>query len=94
MAPTRAKCVSKNAASAQQDVSAELARRLEYAQEQQRAISSVLRAVAKSAGLQPVLDEVVEAATRLCRAENAELYLPRGKMGEVTDLAGSPHSAR
>ena len=43
---------------------AELARRLEDVREQQRAISGVLRAVARSAGIQPVLDEVVEAAAR------------------------------
>jgi class 3 adenylate cyclase len=57
------------------DASSELARQLEDARDQQRAISSVLRAVARSAGLQPVLDEVVDAARRLCRGENAELYL-------------------
>jgi class 3 adenylate cyclase len=53
----------------------DLARRLEDALDQQRAVGSVLRAVARSAGLQPVLDEVVEAARRLCQGENAELYL-------------------
>ncbi len=56
----------------------ELARRLEDALDQQRAVGSVLRAVARSAGLQPVLDEVVEAARRLCQGENAELYLAQG----------------
>jgi hypothetical protein len=40
---------------------AELARQLEDMREQQRAISGVLRAVARSAGIQPVLDEVVDA---------------------------------
>ena len=35
------------------------ARQLEDLREQQRAISGVLRAVAGSAGLQPVLDEIV-----------------------------------
>src|SRR5919106_492532 len=54
---------------------AELARRLEDALEQQRAISGVLHAVARSTGLQPVLDEVVEACERLCKAEYAVLYL-------------------
>jgi GAF domain-containing protein len=43
--------------------------------EQQRAISGVLRAVARSAGIQPVLDEVVEACERLCRADYSSLYL-------------------
>jgi GAF domain-containing protein len=42
---------------------------------QQRAVGDVLRAVARSAGLQPVLDEIVEAATRLCAADNGRLWL-------------------
>jgi class 3 adenylate cyclase len=50
-------------------------RQLEDLRDQQRAISGVLRAVARSAGLQPVLDEVVEACERLCRAEYGALYL-------------------
>jgi class 3 adenylate cyclase len=55
--------------------SAELARQLEDVREQQRAISGVLRAVARSGGLQPVLDEVVEACQRLCKADQGALYL-------------------
>ena len=54
---------------------AELTRQLEDAREQQRAISGVLRAVARRAGIQPVLDEVVGACERLCQAEYAMLYL-------------------
>ena len=54
---------------------AELARQLEDVREQQRAISGVLRAVARGAGIQPVLDEVVEACERLCRADYSALYL-------------------
>ena len=54
---------------------AELARQLDDIREQQRAISDVLRAVARSAGVQPVLDEVVEACERLCRADYGALYL-------------------
>jgi class 3 adenylate cyclase len=53
----------------------ELARRLDAAREQQRAVSRVSRAVAQSKGLQPVLDEVVEAATRLSQATNGRLWL-------------------
>jgi class 3 adenylate cyclase len=53
----------------------ELARRLTVADEQQRAISSVLHAVARSAGLQPVLDEIVEAGRRLCDADSGALWL-------------------
>jgi class 3 adenylate cyclase len=54
---------------------AELARQLEDMREQQRAISGVLRAVAGSGGVQSVLDEVVEACERLCRADYGALYL-------------------
>jgi class 3 adenylate cyclase len=54
---------------------AELNRELETAREEQRAISGVLRAVASSAGLQPVLDEVVEACRRLCQADQGALWL-------------------
>jgi class 3 adenylate cyclase len=60
--------------------SAELARQLEDVREQQRAISRVLRAVALSSGLQPVLDEVVAACQRLCQADEGALYLLRGKL--------------
>jgi class 3 adenylate cyclase/putative methionine-R-sulfoxide reductase with GAF domain len=72
------------------DTSSALARRLEDALEQQRAVSSILRAVAQSAGLQPVLDEVAEAATRLCRAENAELYLAEGDLLHLFSHSGAP----
>ncbi|MBA3383172.1 MAG: GAF domain-containing protein [Actinobacteria bacterium] len=51
------------------------ARKLADLREQQRAISGVLRAVARSAGLQPVLDEVVEACRRLCNADHGALWL-------------------
>jgi class 3 adenylate cyclase/putative methionine-R-sulfoxide reductase with GAF domain len=53
----------------------QLARQLEDLQEQRQAISAVLRAVARSAGVQPVLDEVVEACRRLCKAEHGALWL-------------------
>jgi class 3 adenylate cyclase len=52
-----------------------MAREVEDLREQQRAISGVLRAVARSAGLQPVLDEVVEACKQLCKADYGALYL-------------------
>ena len=53
----------------------ELARQLQDVREQQRAIGGVLHAVARSAGIQPVLDEVIQACERLCRAEFGALYL-------------------
>jgi class 3 adenylate cyclase len=51
--------------------------------DQQRAVGDVLRAVAKGAGLQPVLDEIVEAARRLCDGESAQLYLADGDLLRV-----------
>ncbi|HYY33803.1 MAG TPA: GAF domain-containing protein [Gaiellaceae bacterium] len=52
----------------------ELTREVDALREQQQAITDVLRAVA-SAGLQPVLDAVVEACRRLCKADDAALWL-------------------
>lgn len=42
-----------------------------------RALGGVLRVLVRSAGLQPVLDEVVEAAARLSSASNGRLYVLR-----------------
>src|SRR2546427_4838479 len=56
----------------------ELARSNERLREQQGAISSVLRAVVRSAGLQSVLDEVSKAARRLCVGDYSSLYLAEG----------------
>jgi class 3 adenylate cyclase/putative methionine-R-sulfoxide reductase with GAF domain len=50
---------------------------LEDLREQQRAISRVLRAVARSVGIQPVLEEVAEACRRLCEADHGSLWLLR-----------------
>jgi adenylate cyclase len=56
----------------------ELARQLADVREQQRALSAVLRAVARSTGLEPVLEEVVEACRRLCQADHGALWLLEG----------------
>jgi class 3 adenylate cyclase len=61
--------------------------------EQQRAIVDVLRAVASSEGLQPVLDEIVEAAKRLCRGEHAQLYLADGDLFRILSQSGDLHAA-
>lgn len=58
----------------------ELARSNERLREQQDAISSVLRAVVRSAGLQPVLDEVSKSARRPCVADYSSLYLADGDL--------------
>jgi class 3 adenylate cyclase len=69
------------------------ARRLENLLEQQRAISGVLRAVARSDGLQPVLDEIVEACRRLCDADHGALYLLEQELLHVVTDQGEPGTA-
>jgi class 3 adenylate cyclase len=54
---------------------ASLARRLEDVLEQHRAVTGVLRALARSTELQPVLDEVVDASRRLTHGFRAQLWL-------------------
>jgi class 3 adenylate cyclase/putative methionine-R-sulfoxide reductase with GAF domain len=71
----------------------ELVRRLEAADERQRAISSVLRAVARSAGLQPVLDEIVEACRRLCNADTGALWLLENGLLQSVAHQGAPAAA-
>ena len=68
----------------------DLARQLEDLREQQRAIGGVLRAVARSAGLQPVLDEVVEASRRLCGADYGALYLLEDRLLRLATYQGEP----
>ena len=58
----------------------DLVRENENLREQRRAIGDVLRAVARSEGLQPVLDEIVSAAKQLCDGEHAQLYLAEGDL--------------
>jgi class 3 adenylate cyclase len=72
----------------------DLARELEDAREQQRAISGVLRAVARSAGLQPVLEEVAEACRRLCEADHGALWLLQDGLLHVGAHHGEPEGAQ
>jgi len=58
----------------------EVLRDNENLREQQRAISNVLRAVTRNVGLEPVLDEVLEAATRLCQGDYGTLFLLEGDL--------------
>jgi class 3 adenylate cyclase/putative methionine-R-sulfoxide reductase with GAF domain len=74
--------------------SAELARALEDVREQQRAISGVMRAVARSAGLQPVLDEVAEACRRLCEADYGAVWLLHDGLLHLGAHQGEPAGAR
>jgi class 3 adenylate cyclase len=70
-----------------------LARTVEDLREQQRSIGAVLRAVTRSAGLQPVLDEVVEACGRLCNADNAALWLLEDGLLRSAAHRGEPEGA-
>jgi GAF domain-containing protein len=56
---------------------------IESLREQLHAVGDVLRALARSEGLQPVLDEIAEAARRLCGGESAQLYLAEGDLLRV-----------
>jgi class 3 adenylate cyclase len=71
----------------------ELARQLEDLRAQRHAISGVLRAVARAAGLQPVLDEVVEASRRLCNADYGALWLLEQGLLHLAVHEGSPEGA-
>ena len=68
----------------------ELVRENENLREQGQAIGEVLRAVARSEGLQPVLDAIIAAARRLCHGDHAQLYLAEGDVfvivSQVLDL--------
>jgi class 3 adenylate cyclase/putative methionine-R-sulfoxide reductase with GAF domain len=71
----------------------ELARQVADLRAQQHAISGVLRAVARAGGLQPVLDEVVEACRRLCNADYGALWLLEHGLLHLAVHQGSPEGA-
>ena len=72
----------------------DLAHELEAVREQQRAISGVLRAVARRAGLQPVLEEVAEECRRLCEADHGALWLLDAGLLHVGAHHGEPEGAQ
>jgi class 3 adenylate cyclase len=58
---------------------AELTRELDDLRSRQEAVAGVLRVLSASGmRLQPILDQIVEAAARLCRADSGFLYLADG----------------
>jgi adenylate cyclase len=66
----------------------ELARENRSLREQRQAVGDVLRAVARRRGLQPVLDEIVDAARRLCEGEHSQLYLVDGDTYRIVSASG------
>ena len=71
----------------------ELVRDNENLREQRRAVGEVLHAVARSEGLQPVLDEIVGAARRLCHGEHAQLYMAQGDLFVIFSESGDLRAA-
>jgi class 3 adenylate cyclase/putative methionine-R-sulfoxide reductase with GAF domain len=69
-------------------------RQLEALREQQHALAAVLRAIARSAALEEVLDVVLEAALRLCDGDFDSFYLAEGEtLRAVVQHGGSPEQA-
>ena len=70
---------------------AELARELDDLRSRQEAVSDVLRALSASGmRLQPILDQIVESAARLCRADSGFLYLADGDVFGMRANFGQP----
>ena len=70
----------------------ELEKELEALRDQQEAISGVLRALAGSTALQPVLDEVAEACRRLSDSDSGAIWLLEGELlvSVAHQLGGEP----
>jgi adenylate cyclase len=70
---------------------AALTRELDEARVRQHAVADVLRAMSRSGmRLQPILDEIVEAAARLCRADSCFIHLVDGDVFRMRANVGQP----
>jgi adenylate cyclase len=70
---------------------AELTRELIDLRSRQEAVADILRALSSSGmRLQPILDQIVEAAARLCRAESCFIYLSDGDLLRMRANIGQP----
>jgi class 3 adenylate cyclase len=70
---------------------AELTRELTELRGRQEAVADVLRALSTSGmRLQPILDQIVETAAQLCRADSGFLYLVEGDLLRMRANFGQP----
>jgi adenylate cyclase len=69
----------------------ELIRELDVLRGRQEAVADVLRALARSGmRLQSILDQIVEAAVRLCRSDSCLIYLVDGELLRMCANFGQP----
>ena len=70
---------------------AELTQELAELRGRQEAVADILRALSTSGmRLQPILDQIVETAARLCRADSGFLYLAEGELLRMRANFGQP----
>ena len=68
-----------------------LTQALDELRSQRDAVADVLRALSQSGlRLQPILDQIVEAAARLCRADSCFIYIPDGEVFRMQANFGQP----
>ena len=70
---------------------AELTRELDALRGRQEAVADILRALSRSGmRLQPILDQIVEAAAQFCRADSCFIYLADGDLFRMRANFGQP----
>jgi adenylate cyclase len=70
---------------------AELTRELDELRSRQEAVAGILRALSQSGmRLQPILDQIAEAAARLCRADGCLIHLAEDDLLHIRAAFGSP----
>jgi class 3 adenylate cyclase len=70
---------------------AELTQELSDLRSRQEAVADILRALSRSnMRLQPILDQIVETAARLCRSDSCFIYLAEGDLFRMRANYGQP----